>query len=55
MALPGVPGIEVCACPTEEQQLRERVDEVEQDIERLRRELDDIAAHEQGHDRRPEE
>ena len=48
MALPGARGVEVCACPSEEAQLRARTDEVEEDIERLRRELNELKSHEHG-------
>ena len=50
---PGARGVEVCACPSEEEQLQKRADEVEEDIERLRRELDDLKPHKPGRNRRP--
>lgn len=48
MALPGVPGVEVCACPSEEERLRDRIDDVEEDIERLRGELNELKSQEHG-------
>jgi hypothetical protein len=48
MALPGVPGAEVCACPSEDEQLRDRIDEVEEDIDRLRRQLNELKSQDHG-------